>query len=313
LLDECVQVLSILNNLAFNCADAKDILASSGLIAFLHQLWCWAVVDSQLLNVILLLLTTLSAKHRKGCVSICSTVLPSAAAFVVQTPDQQRPLSNVFSYVLRLISKTSLSSATTTTIQSSTKQQTVDMAFDIVQNCSVEIEGRSLVYKSNFYQIFVEHFERVSREIHRYDRRFLDVIINISFYTDGQTSLLKNAEIFGILIRLAQTSSSTSLQRQSLLILRNLAFSSTHKARIVAESKFIPTIMSHVVSKTSDTSYIGLTALWALIVDAQKGKVAVRSNNVLPALYDVKTQQRNKENLPSFHAVSNIIQLLTED
>lgn len=67
------------------------------------------------------------------------------------------------------------------------------MAFDIVQNCSVEIEGRSLVYKSNFYQIFVEHFERVSREIHRYDRRFLDVIINISFYTDGQTSLLKNA------------------------------------------------------------------------------------------------------------------------
>lgn len=128
-----------------------------------------------------------------GCVSICSTVLPSATAFVVQTPDQQRPLSNVFSYVLRLISKTSLSSATTTTNQSSTKQQTVDMAFDIVQNCSVEIEGRSLVYKSNFYQIFVEHFERVSREIHRYDRRFLDVMINITFYTDGQTSLLKNA------------------------------------------------------------------------------------------------------------------------
>jgi hypothetical protein len=28
--------------------------------------------------------------------------------------------------------------------------------------------------------------------------------------------------------------------------------------------------MSHVISKTSDTAYIGLTALWALIVDAQK-------------------------------------------
>jgi hypothetical protein len=89
--------------------------------------------------------------------------------------------------------------------------------------------------------------------------------------------------------------------------------------------------MSHVVSKTSDTAYIGLTALWALIVDAQKvrisiniliiiflliifkGKVAVRSSNVLPALYDVKTQQRNKENLLCYHAVSNVIQLLTED
>ncbi len=31
--------------------------------------------------------------------------------------------------------------------------------------------------------------------------------------------------------------------------------------------------MSHVVSKTSDTVYIGLTALWALIVDAQKVRI----------------------------------------
>ncbi len=44
-----------------------------------------------------------------------------------------------------------------------------------------------------------------------------------------------------------------------------------------------------------------------------KCKVAVRSSNVLPALFDVKTQQRNKENLLCYHAVSNVIQLLTED
>ncbi len=37
------------------------------------------------------------------------------------------------------------------------------------------------------------------------------------------------------------------------------------------------------------------------------------SRNVLPALFDVKTQQRNKENLLCYHAVSNVIQLLTED
>jgi hypothetical protein len=67
------------------------------------------------------------------------------------------------------------------------------MAFDIVQNCSLEIEGRSIVYKSNFFHIFIEHFERVSRDINRYDRRFLDVIINISFFIDGQTGLLKSA------------------------------------------------------------------------------------------------------------------------
>lgn len=88
--------------------------------------------------------------------------------------------------------------------------------------------------------------------------------------------------------------------------------------------------MSHVASKTSDATYVGLTALWALVVDAQKvritsrsfmstlecvpqSKVAVRSSNVLPVLYDVRTQQRNKENLLCYHAVSNIIQLLTED
>ena len=41
--------------------------------------------------------------------------------------------------------------------------------------------------------------------------------------------------MFPVLIRLAHSSSSSLLQRQSLLILRNLAFSSTHKARIAAE------------------------------------------------------------------------------
>ena len=45
--------------------------------------------------------------------------------------------------------------------------------------------------------------------------------------------------MFSIVIRLAQPSSSAVLQRQALLILRNLAFSSTHKARIVAERKFL--------------------------------------------------------------------------
>ncbi len=144
------------------------------------------------MNVILLLLITLTAKHRRGCVSVCSTVLPSANALVVQAPDQQRPLSNLLSYVLRLITKAGLSSATNNNTSAS-KSQTIEMAFDIVQNCSLEIEGRSIVYKSNFLQIFIDHFERVSRDINRYDRRFLEVIMNISFFVDGQTSLLKSA------------------------------------------------------------------------------------------------------------------------
>lgn len=115
---------------------------------------------------------------------------------VVQVPDQQRPLSNLLSYVLRLITKTSLASVGNNNNNNNTnttnKSQTIDMAFDIIQNCALEIEGRSIVYKSNLFQIFIEHFERVSRDINRYDRRFLDVIVNISFFTDGQTSFLKN-------------------------------------------------------------------------------------------------------------------------
>ncbi len=136
----------------------------------------------------------MTAKHRRGCVSVCSTVLPSANSLVVQVPDQQRPLSNLLSYVLRLITKAALSSAANNNNNnSSSKSQTIEMAFDIVQNCSLEIEGRSIVYKSNFLQMFIDHFERVSRDVNRYDRRFLEVIMNISFFTDGQTSLLKSA------------------------------------------------------------------------------------------------------------------------
>lgn len=199
----------------------------------------------------------ISSIRATGCVSVCSTVLPSAATFTVQTPDQQRPLSNLLSYVLRILTKPALSSAATNANVSSSKSQTIEMAFDIIQNCSLEIEGRSIVYKSNFFQMFIDHFERVSREINRYDRRFLDVMVNISFFADGQASLLKSSgkndsrhifiyscnlslEILSILIRLAQVSSSSAaLQRQALLVLRNLAFSSTTKARIVAECKLL--------------------------------------------------------------------------
>jgi len=93
-----------------------------------------------------------------------------------------------------LITKSALSSnANTNNTNLSNKSQTTDLTFDLIQNCALEIEGRSIVYKSNFFQIFIDHFERVSRDVNRYDRRFLDVIINVSFFTDGQTSLLKNA------------------------------------------------------------------------------------------------------------------------
>ena len=43
--------------------------------------------------------------------------------------------------------------------------------------------------------------------------------------------------MFRIILRVAHSSSSTILQREALMILRNLAFSSTHKARIVAEGR----------------------------------------------------------------------------
>ena len=151
--------------------------------------------------------------------------------------------------------------------------------------------------------------------------------------------------MFGILIRLAHSSPSAILQRQALLVLRNLAFSSTHKARIVAECKVLPVSSRRRYSMCSseihpycyvsrdlkDVRYILYWTHRTLGIDRRcakgqqtsifhwwrrfllQGKVAVRSSNVLPALYDVKTQQRNKENLLCYHAVSNVIQLLTED
>ncbi|CAM4767653.1 unnamed protein product [Rotaria magnacalcarata] len=61
-IDKCLQVLSTtLNNLSLNSS-----------LIFFHQLWCWAMVDIQLLNVLLiLLLTAQTAKHRKD--SLCET------------------------------------------------------------------------------------------------------------------------------------------------------------------------------------------------------------------------------------------------
>ncbi|CAF4581405.1 unnamed protein product [Rotaria socialis] len=79
-----------------------------------------------------------------------------------------------------------------------------------------------------------------------------------------------------------------------MLLLMYQCFTEEQTNSLKSVAKCIITIMLHVRSKTPDTAYIGRTTL---IVDARKGKVAVRSTNVLPALLKVKTQQRNKENL----------------
>ncbi|CAF5221901.1 unnamed protein product, partial [Rotaria magnacalcarata] len=82
---------------------------------FFHQLWCWAMVDIQLLNVLLiLLLTAQTTKHRKD-----STGLPLTMSTIKFT----------FLYVLRLITKTSLSPAANDNTTSS-KNQTTEVAFD---------------------------------------------------------------------------------------------------------------------------------------------------------------------------------------
>ncbi|CAF4331919.1 unnamed protein product, partial [Rotaria magnacalcarata] len=95
-----------------------------------------AIVDIQLLNI--LLLTTLTAKHRESCVSVCSTVLLSTTFTIKFT----------FLYILRLTTKASLSTAVNINTTSSINK-IVDMVFDVINNCSleieIEIEGRSIV------------------------------------------------------------------------------------------------------------------------------------------------------------------------
>ncbi|CAF1329980.1 unnamed protein product [Rotaria magnacalcarata] len=92
-------------------------------MTFLHPLWCLTMVDIQLLIALLiLLLTTQTAKHRKGCVSVCSTGLPLTTYTIKFT----------FLYVLRLITKASVSPAANNNTTSS-KNQAIEMAFDVIQ------------------------------------------------------------------------------------------------------------------------------------------------------------------------------------
>lgn len=124
---------------------------------------------NQVLNVILLLSITLTGKHRRRCTHACSTTLPLMNSLVVQAYDQQRPLSIFF--VLRLITKSSLSSVGDN--NSLTKNQTIEVVLNIIQNCSLGTKEGCIVMLFSISDMTSEYQElrdKITRTNYEDDR-----------------------------------------------------------------------------------------------------------------------------------------------
>ena len=126
-----------------NYDESEKLLANYFFINFSVEL----SVNIQLLNILLLLLTTITEKH----LALLERTLVLAS---IRTKSVQYSYSiNNVLYVLRLITKPLLSTVGNNNTTSS-------------KNQTIEIDGRSIVtYKLKFFQIFIHHFKRPSIDV----------------------------------------------------------------------------------------------------------------------------------------------------
>jgi hypothetical protein len=138
-------------------------------------------------------------------------------------------------------------------------QQLERYAFALLTNCAQSNECKNIIWKSNLMQDFTAIDFQASKsnanKLNNYNgatsasrqKLWLQFIVSLSFSHDGQLFIMKVENLFTTLIKFWQSlnlSGQILIQQQQydiqyllLLILRNLAFNSANKSKLISSGK----------------------------------------------------------------------------
>jgi hypothetical protein len=134
---------------------------------------------------------------------------------------------------------------------------------------------------------------------------WLDLLLSLTSFKDGQAWLGKNNELIDVLVEKATVQSSAL---PSLAILRNLAFHPGARAKLL----LLPNYMSLLAQclKSSETRQkLALTSIWALAANCHKAKVELAKVGITKHLEQLCNSENMNENslLMTTYAVLNTL------
>uniref|UniRef100_W5M728 Rotatin n=1 Tax=Lepisosteus oculatus TaxID=7918 RepID=W5M728_LEPOC len=258
---ELKMILQLLRNCLYRCDECKTAATDSRLALVVHGLWPWLFLDDAAMEAALELLCVYTANCTAACRSLCWS---SAAQ---NTLSRGPACSSLMHSVMKLASQKAPESSS---VQS--------LAFALLANLAMSHDCKGVLQKSNFLQncrslsIPKPGSKSASPVLHLW----LKLLLNMSFGEDGQQIILKSNGALELLTEMSQYKPRNT-KPVALLILHNLCFSSATKAKVLANDKAVRVLASCLESNRTEVKTIGASALWALLHNCQKAKVALKN------------------------------------
>ncbi|XP_050395156.2 rotatin [Patella vulgata] len=287
IIQELVMTYDLLRNFMCQNSDVKTACYHSGLSSVCHKLWAWCQVEPTLMSAMLNLLTTYTAQCSTATSSLAYT---SPTGISSAIPGKSPLSSNSLVHSIIKLANRELEKDMSTIIKT---------IFSLLCNIVMSAEGRNIMWKCNMLSEFTQLNPQKSKKQKPKHKQYLDVLwldllVNLSFTTDGQQIIFKVNGAIDLLLDFVEHGNQ-KCSELSLLILRNLCCHTSNKPKLLANEKLIPYILKVIENGGGKNQRVGTSALWALIYNNQKAKVLMKNANILPKLQESLYNAMNKE------------------
>jgi rotatin len=226
-LTELLMIIELLRNFLYRSEDVKNAACKNGLANLVHTLWTWCQLDSPLMLSVLALLSCYTANCLPACSSLAMTT--NMIGKQEKLPPMKLHISSnsLVHCLVRLLQKEA---------NLANRNQTIlKQGFSLVSNLALSQECRGILWKSNFLVEFsAAHIQQVKKsKPNILDNLWLNLLVMLSFSTDGQNMILKINDGLALLIEFGSTGLDNQ-QKSAILVLRNLCFHSSNKPKLLS-------------------------------------------------------------------------------
>ncbi|XP_078335545.1 rotatin-like [Crassostrea virginica] len=289
LVPDLIITLDVLRNLLYMNEDAKMACYHSGLPAVTHKIWPWCQMEPQLMLSAVSLLSTYAAKCLTATSSLAYTS-PSSTSTTqnVRSSSQQLGANSLVHCLLKLAGRDGI------------REPLLKSLYGLLATLSLSSECRNIMFKSNFFREFTELNPRKpkkSKKAKSLEVYWLELILNLSFSTEGQQMILKTGDSVDLLLDFVDSGNEPTLE-YSVLIIRNMCCHCSSKPKLLANDKLLPLLLGCLNKESVKVQTIAASALLGLIFNNQKAKVVMKNANLLPKLQETLSNLNNLQTTP---------------
>ncbi|KAF3426006.1 hypothetical protein E2986_13230 [Frieseomelitta varia] len=261
-------ILILLINFTYGSTVVKEALTKAGLADVLHKLWAWIALSKTVSTTALKLLASYTTKCTTAAQSLTlTTILPGTG--LRKTPNTLALIHVIIQLVCKEIDKAG----------QFFDNHKLHFAFHVLRNAIHVHECRVSISKSTLLQFFTKIHPITTKRAKPWplvELYCLEFLIDFTYYEEGQLCVPKAVDGLDVLFQLSKYSSSSN-RILAISILRNLAFNTTNRPRLLSSVDFINVLHDIFKNGTLDEIRIAGSMLWSLVSNNQKGKLIIRS------------------------------------